>query len=448
MKRYLKRMLLLIVLIYPGIALAEEDLSGQARDTIKKAATYLTSISTKGGYAGFYSPDLSKQWGEGMFQPISKDDIYVQSPGTPTVGSVFIRAYKASGEKEYLTYARNAALVLAWAQRTPGGWEYFPSVKGYNQSVIPNERKNGRCTLDDNVTQGTVTFLMNLDELIDEEWLTDSINLGLNFIKTAQYDNGAWPQWYPLIGGYHDYFTFNDSAINDCIRVLAKAYKQYNREDCLACAKRGGDFIIASQLPAPQGGWAQQYSLDMKPAWARKFEPPGLCTVVTSQNIMTLIMLTRVTSDDKYLQPIPDAIDWLENSQIGNNLWTRLYEVGTNRPIYGDTDRKIHYNLEEISKERQTNYTWHHSYPLMAINENINFQHSRYETDELNEMNLDDSWLFINESEPSKSEIKQIIESLDSQGRWINETSQLIDVQDFVNNMNRLCKYLEVKASH
>ena len=39
----------------------------------------------------------------------------------------------------------------------------------------------------------------------------------------SQLDNGGWPHQYPWQGNYHDYATFNDQGINDCIRVMIEA---------------------------------------------------------------------------------------------------------------------------------------------------------------------------------------------------------------------------------
>ena len=43
-------------------------------------------------------------------------------------------------------------------------------------------------------------------------------------------------------------------------------------------------------------------------------------------------------------------------------IWARFYEIGTNRPIFGDRDRKVHYTMAEISRERRTGYSWYGSY--------------------------------------------------------------------------------------
>jgi PelA/Pel-15E family pectate lyase len=48
-------------------------------------------------------------------------------------------------------------------------------------------------------------------------------------------------------------------------------------------------------------------------------------------------------------------------------LWARLYELDTDKPIFGDRDRTIHYVLGEISNERRAGYTWYGDWPASAL---------------------------------------------------------------------------------
>ena len=66
----------------------------------------------------------------------------------------------------------------------------------------------------------------------------------------------------------------------------------------LESLQKAGWFMIMSQLPPPQPGWAQQYNQYLQPAWARSFEPPAVCSLVTIRNIHTLIELYTYTNDD------------------------------------------------------------------------------------------------------------------------------------------------------
>ena len=52
-------------------------------------------------------------------------------------------------------------------------------------------------------------------------------------------------------------------------------------------------------------------------------------------------------------------------------LWARLYEIGTDKPIFGERDRMIHYDVAELSLERRNGYGWFNTtpgqlYPLYA----------------------------------------------------------------------------------
>lgn len=410
------------------------DLGLQARSALEKATAYLQSIATNGGYVGIYSLDLQQRYGESLYESARPGEIWVQPPGTPSVGKVFLRAYRATGDERYLTAARAAGFALAWGQRRTGGWDHRVDVSALIAEAPP-PRPDGRCTLDDRITQGVLSFLMDLDDAVDEDWLTEAVDLGLHFMLASQYENGGWPQWYPLRGGYHDHHTFNDNTINDCIAVLLEAHRRYGRKEHLQGARRGGDFIILSQRPPPQAGWAQQYDQDLQPAWARKFEPPAICSAVTARNIRTLVDLYKYTGDDKYLQPIPAAITWLENAQLEPDLWARLYEVGSNRPIYGDRDGQIHYDYYELSEERRKGYAWRGSFGVARA-----LQRYHQAKAVSAESALDAQPASTGPAPSLVARIEEIIQSQDAQGRWVGEK---LYIRDFVRNMNALCAYLE-----
>src|SRR5690606_1376148 len=72
-----------------------------------------------GGYVYYYSPDFSRRLGEGVAAP---EQIWVQPPGTPTVGMAYLAAWKATSDDDYLTAARDAARALIYGQLQSGGW--------------------------------------------------------------------------------------------------------------------------------------------------------------------------------------------------------------------------------------------------------------------------------------------------------------------------------------
>lgn len=426
-----------------SFAAANDPRVRQVSEAMKKATEFFRSISTNGGYAGIYSPDLKKRYGEAVYEKAGKNEIWVQPPGTPTVGQVFLEAYYATGETYYLDAVGEVAKALVWGQRAIGGWDHRVNVSHLKKGSKIPERKNGWCTFDDKITQGAIEFLIDADAVLDEPWLTDGIRLGLEFMIKSQFDNGAWPQWYPLRGGYHDYYTFNDHAINDCIDLMLKAHKTYGNEEYLRSAVKGGRFIILSQGKSPQSGWAQQYSHDMKPAWARRFEPPGICSAVTVNNIRTLTRLYIYTEDKTFLAPIGPAIEWLNNSAIAPGKWARLYEPGTNRPVYGDRENgnKIIYDYSKVSQKEKSSYGWQGEY---GIGSSIAF-YNRVIKDGPT------AWkrIFETQTKPDadpsaaarlEPAALKSAASLDEKGRWIE--GGYIKSQTFVNNMRNLARYL------
>ena len=48
-------------------------------------------------------------------------------------------------------------------------------------------------------------------------------------------------------------------------------------------------------------------------------------------------------------------------------LWARYYEIGTDRPLFGDRDKSIHDKVEEISAERRNGYQWFNNGAVSAL---------------------------------------------------------------------------------
>ncbi len=388
------------------------DLKAEATAALWRATAFMQSIATGGGYLWSYSPDLQRRAGESMANP---DLIWAQAPGTPAVGMAFLRAHAATGDARYLDAARAVAEALAIGQLGSGGWHYSIDMarpennrdglldyKGRafqkNQPGKPiNPHYTIASTYDDNTTQGVIRFLLACvaatkpSDAPRDRAIRATLDRALAGLLRAQYANGAWPQRfdgkphdpaahasraariprdYPRQWSHEwDYehnYTLNDDTQEDCIRTLVEAAKQLGEPRYLAAAKRGGEWLVRAQLPEPQPAWAQQYNAAMEPAWARAFEPPAIVSNESGSALRSLVLLYRETGDRSYLQPIAAAVAWLERSTIAPGRWARLYELGTNRPIYGDIDGRIHYTLEELTPERRNGYGWQGEYHLPA----------------------------------------------------------------------------------
>lgn len=332
---------------------ARQDLAQQARGSLTWIAQDLRARSLNGGYTPLYLP---------LSTPGDITTIGIQYPGTPDVGQCLLRAYDILDHQEFLDGAKEVGRALAWYQSETGGWPIEieeptpPPTTDEGMGHISRQKRDD--TFDDNATQGALDFLLTLDDRIDAPWLDKALDLGLDFMLEGQLEAGGWPQYYPLIGGYHDFHTFNDGAINNAISVMLKAHEHLDDPRFLGSALRGAAFIAASQLPAPQAGWAQQYDWDLKPAPARPFEPASVSSSSTSRNILTLLEIAKHTGDAQYLQPIPAAIEWLRASALDEKSWARFYELGTNRPIYPTRSGDIVDSLDDLPEDERGKYAY------------------------------------------------------------------------------------------
>jgi len=457
----------------------------EAEAAMAKATAFMQSIATEGGYLWKYSENLKERAGEGK---ATDTQIWIQPPGTPSMGMTFLRAFEVTKDQRYLDAARGAARALARGQLESGGWEYsvdfdskkFPlcyrrTDKGKLTAAEAAQRRN-TTTFDDDNTQSALRFLMAFVEMDKKDAdVCAALEYGLAKLIEAQYPNGAWPQRYdgkprnpadfpvkraeypkdyprtcPKVN-YAGHYTFNDQSISDCVGVMLEAYHRYGKAEHLAAAKKAGDFMILAQLPEPQPAWAQQYNANMEPAWARAFEPPAITGGESVRVIRDLIELYLETGDDKYLKPIPPALAWYQRSALAPNTWARYYELETNKPIYGDRDGNIYYRLEAISEERQHGYSWKGGYGVpvvFALYERVTLQGR-------------EAYLKSRRPKQKSSSAKslepradKIIAALDAQGRWLTrgkfankvkglEFGTRIETSVFAANMRALSDYVE-----
>ncbi|MCE5239838.1 pectate lyase [bacterium] len=359
---------LLLLCVVSTAGAVDQALVTQANEALAKATTYLTTrVASGGGYGGVYLPDLSDQWGEGH---ITRPQNWVQPPGSPSTGFAFLRAWEATGQQPYLDAAVQVAHSLVRTQLECGGWDYVVdhSPEGprrwyyrTNRNSADPALKQGRnqATFDDDTTQHATRLLIAVDQAVQghDAAVHEAMQAALDFMLRAQHESGGWPQRYPPAArGYGDFFTFNDNSIADCADVMVIAFKAYGDERYREAVRKCGDFIIRTQLPAPQATWAQQYDMDLRPAWARKFEPPAACGGESVGVMRLLITIALFTGEDRYLKPLPAAFDWFKRSVLPNGQWARFYELKTNRPLYftrdtywltySDADMPTHYSFK------------------------------------------------------------------------------------------------------
>ena len=471
-------------------------LTNQAISTMRKAADYFRhEVATNGGYLFSYKSDFSMRQGEEI---ASASTIWVQPPGTPAVGLAFLEAWEATGDTVFLNCAISAARALVWGQLATGGWDYRidfnPAESGkwhYRRDAekgdtMANGRRN-TSTLDDETTQSALQLLMKVDKILDfkHEEIHNSALYCLNAMLKVQYPNGAWPQRFRLPAdpskfpvvkahypdtwsheyqgiAYDGYYTFNDGTMSDVIAIMIEAYKTYDNKRYLDAAKKCGDFIILAQMPEPQPAWAQQYNLNMEPAWARKFEPPSVTGGESFGVMRTLLNLYVETGDKKFLEPIPKALGWAERSLLPDKRLARFYELKTNRPLYFNASRQYS-DLPEPAFPALKDYTLiyedtdlpnHYAFKVAGTS---SIESIRNEYDRILKKGrkvIIEERSRIRNVDPAR--VQEIISSLDEKGRWLENgrlktgdpvkpyvNAEIISCQTFIRNLTLLSGYLK-----
>lgn len=444
---------LAIVICVPIIAAAKAaDNSGppsaEVVSAMKTAATfYRQRVARHGGYVYFYSLDLRQRLGEGV---ASADQVWVQPPGTPTVGMAYLKAFEATGDRYYLEAATEAAEALIYGQLKSGGWtnciDFDP--RGKRVALYRNGKGRGRnySSLDDDQTQAALRFLMRADRAygFKHRAIRDAVTIALAALLNAQFKNGAFPQGWdgpvdadkPLIRAsfpdydwrtegriknYWDMYTLNDNLAGSVSRTLIEAHEIYGDRRYQAALSRLGDFLLLAQMPQPQPAWAQQYNYDMHPIWARKFEPPAIAGRESQDVLEALLMIGEATGQAKYLRPIPDAIAYLRRSRLSDGQLARYYELRTNRPLYMKRRGDV-YTLTYDDSRLPSHYGWKSKSKLDRIEARYHaLKQNRGET------------AARRSSSGLARRAEAIIDSLDADGRWVSrfEGERLVGDQRF-----------------
>jgi PelA/Pel-15E family pectate lyase len=220
---------------------------------------------------------------------------------------------------------------------------------------------------------------------------------GLDYVFASQFPSGGWPQVWPLQGGYHDEITINDDAMLHGLELLhdtAGGQNEFSfvprraRKEAAASFQRGMDCLLAVQavVNGKRTVWCQQNdAITLQPASARNYEMPSLASS-ESANIMQFLM-NLANPNSKEVAAVHAACDWFEKTKImgweyrrtgdegrklvaapgSGPIWARYYEIGTDKPIFGDRDKSIHDDVNELSRERRNGYGWYRDGPKQVL---------------------------------------------------------------------------------
>jgi PelA/Pel-15E family pectate lyase len=330
-----------------------------------------------------------------------------QALNHPQIGTI---AWKDAHDKADEWYASAEALRIAnnvvLYQRSSGGWpkniNMGKPLSKRDRALILGQQNDNDATIDNGATHTQLAFLARVYTAQRIEQHRESFIKGLDYLLSAQYPNGGWPQFYPNPTGYHKHITYNDNAMIGVMKLLRDvaarkpAYTfvdDARRLHASAAVEKGIECILKTQVVV--GGrrtvWCAQHDeVTFAPAAARKFELTSL-SGGESVDIVRFLMSIKDPSP-AVIEAVESAVKWFEQSELkgikwvkkadasqpngfdcvvvkdpDSSVWARFYEIGSNRPIFAGRDAVLKYDVAEIEHERRTNYEWYVDAPAKLL---------------------------------------------------------------------------------
>lgn len=290
-----------------------------------------------------------------------------------------------------LEQARN---LISWQMEHGGWWKYaddryfrpWDGQEKRSDKVLSNGTEIG--IIDNDATVDEILFLALMYRESEELDIRQAALKGIDFLLSMQYESGGWPQVYPANNTYGDHVTFNDGAMIRVMNMLKLiAEKQYPFDSDIAddatiqqvkkALDMGLDYILKSQIIVRDmpTAWSQQHDpVTYEPAQGRAFEHPSISAGESVDIVEYLLAIPNPSEEVK--KAIVGAIRWYDQVKLvgyhydkhdpnrhyfqydGESLtWYRLYQIGTNHPIFSDHTGVIHHNVEQL-KDGNGGYSW------------------------------------------------------------------------------------------
>jgi PelA/Pel-15E family pectate lyase len=291
------------------------------------------------------------------------------------------------------TAGRIAQNILTY-QAPNGGWSKhvdFSAPRKPGQSYFSESSQwQWISTIDNSSTTEEMEFLAKEDSVHPDPRYGAAFDKAVDYLLAAQFPNGCWPQVWPLAGSYHDAATFNDDATTNVLEMLRDvaagkfAYPSAEQRARASLAVAAGvDCAVRAQYR--QAGrltvWGQQHDpITLQPTSARSYELTSL-TAQESANLMRFLM-SLPSPPARVVAAIHAAAEWLKERALygytfdfatglhpspgAGPIWARMYEIGTNRPMFSDRNGIKLYDWNQLN-DRRHGYGWYTYSPVAAL---------------------------------------------------------------------------------
>ncbi|GMA97307.1 pectate lyase [Pelosinus sp. IPA-1] len=304
--------------------------------------------------------------------------------------------------------AQKVADVILGYQNSDGGWiKLAPNVNVTKPIVGVGELNAGtrKSTIDNDTTSTQIRLLGKVYSETKIEKYKTGFYKGLDYLLNGQLENGGWQQFFPVATGYQKLITINDDAITNVLELMRDIE---NKEEGLAFVderhiaqgkiayNKGLNMLLNTQIRVngKKIAWCQQYTPDtLEPVMGRSFE---LASVSSQESAKVVRFLMSIDNPSlEVIDAIQSAVLWLDSVKINGikvqekkdpttdsgldrmivndpkapPLWTRFYEIESNKPLFANRDSSKKYSYWEVSTERRTKYNWFSKEPLKLLTE-------------------------------------------------------------------------------
>lgn len=305
------------------------------------------------------------------------------------------------------------------SQREIGGWEknkpyhqlFSDSLKAYY--IQKKSEKGG--TFDNGSTITELRFLAKVYSHFSDDRYKQAFEKGLDYIFIAQYENGGWPQFFPVRDvkteflvdktiPYSGHITYNDNAMVNIMVLLKDIFtnneefsalqiSSEKKEQAKSAFDKGVQCILKTQIIVdfkPTVWCAQHDEKTLAPANARAYE---LASFSGAESVGITLLLMNIDNPSKdIIAAINGAVQWFDNNKIegiklktefdkdgkrnrivvedknASPIWARFYDLETNKPYFCSRDGIKRNSLAEISYERRNGYGWYTDAPAEVLN--------------------------------------------------------------------------------